>query len=461
MTPVHEGEILAGKYRVERVLGVGGMGVVVSALHLQLDERVAIKFLLPEALDNAEAVQRFSREARAAVKIKSLHVARVIDVGTLETGAPYMVMEFLHGQDLSQRLRDSGALSVVDAVDFVLQACEALAEAHALGIVHRDLKPANLFLTKSADGSPCVKVLDFGISKITQPSSSGQDFGMTKTQAIMGSPLYMSPEQMASSRDVDGRSDIWAVGTILYELITGRVPFQGDTMPQLCTMILQGAPLPPRTYRPDIPEGLQQVILKCLEKERRNRPANVADLATALVPYGSIHAARSAERSMRVLSAAGISSQEIPIPTIPPAADALTHSAWGQTQNRRSRSLLWIGLGLAGAAGAGIGALMFVLRGGDGATPGPAASELAPAPHALPAPPASTTAEPVPTVAAVATAIEAPSVPSAAASASSAKPGAVSRPNKGRPHAAPPPATTEPKPVAAPKPAFDPLIDRR
>jgi serine/threonine-protein kinase len=312
MTPVQEGQILAGKYRVERVLGVGGMGVVVSALHLQLDERVAIKFLLPEALENAEAVARFSREARAAVKIKSQHVARVIDVGTLETGAPYMVMEFLHGQDLSQRLRAGGALPIVDAVDFVLQMCEALAEAHALGIVHRDLKPANLFLTTLADGSACVKVLDFGISKLTQPSSSGQDFGMTKTQAIMGSPLYMSPEQMASSRDVDGRSDIWAVGTILFELITGRVPFTGDTMPQLCAMILQHPPPSPRSMREDVPSALDEVILRCLEKDRERRFSNVAELATALVPFGSHFAARSAERSTRVLSAAGISSSGLP-----------------------------------------------------------------------------------------------------------------------------------------------------
>jgi serine/threonine-protein kinase len=203
MTPVQEGEVLAGKYRVERVLGVGGMGVVVSALHLQLDERVALKFLLPEALANPEAVARFAREARAAVKIKSVHVARVSDVGTLETGAPYMVMEFLHGQDLSAVLRDRGPLPYPDAVEFVLQACEALSEAHALGIVHRDLKPANLFLITAADGSPCVKVLDFGISKLTSPSASDPDYAMTKTQAVMGSPLYMSPEQMTSSRGVD------------------------------------------------------------------------------------------------------------------------------------------------------------------------------------------------------------------------------------------------------------------
>src|ERR1041384_776135 len=173
MNEPREGDVLAGKFRIERVLGVGGMGMVVSAMHVHLEERVAIKFLLPEALGNAEAVARFGREARAAVKIKSEHVARVIDVGALENGAPYMVMELLRGHDLSQLLRDRGALPIATAVQYLLQACEALAEAHAIGIVHRDLKPANLFVTARADGTPCVKVLDFGISKVTNPTGSG------------------------------------------------------------------------------------------------------------------------------------------------------------------------------------------------------------------------------------------------------------------------------------------------
>ena len=174
---VHEGDVLAGKFRIERVLGQGAMGVVVAATHIQLDERVALKFLLPEALVNADAVARFAREARAAVKIKSEHVARVSDVGTLESGSPYMVMEYLQGQDLSDWMRDRGTLSVADAVEYLLQACEALAEAHAIGIVHRDLKPANLFVTTRRDGTPCIKVLDFGISKFTTP---GSDLGMTQ-----------------------------------------------------------------------------------------------------------------------------------------------------------------------------------------------------------------------------------------------------------------------------------------
>ncbi len=304
---VQQGQVLAGKFRIERVLGQGGMGVVVAATHLLLDERVALKFLLPDALGNPEAVERFAREARAAVKIKSEHVARVSDVGTLESGSPYMVMEYLEGQDLASYVHATGAMAVPNAIEFVLQACEAIGEAHALGIVHRDLKPANLFVTRRVDGSPCIKVLDFGISKLTLPGV-GHELGMTKTNSVMGSPLYMSPEQMSSTRSVDMRTDIWALGVILYEILTGRVPFEAETMPQLCGMILQDPPPSLRDTRPDIPETLQSVVFRCLEKKREQRFANIADLAAALAPFGSTSAQRSADRISRVLSAAGIQS---------------------------------------------------------------------------------------------------------------------------------------------------------
>ena len=363
MTQPQEGDVLAGKFRIERVLGVGGMGMVVSAMHLQLEERIAIKFLLPEALSNAEAVARFGREARAAVKIKSEHVARVTDVGALETGAPYMVMELLRGQDLSQLLHAHGPLPVPLAAQYVLQACEALAEAHAIGIVHRDLKPANLFLTARADGSPCIKVLDFGISKLTTPlgsgsgSGSGSDMSMTRTQAVMGSPLYMSPEQMASARDVDQRSDIWAVGTVLYELVTARVPFEAETMPQLCAQILQNEPPPPRSIRPDLPEGIEQIIWRCLRKDRNQRYANVAELAADLASFAPDAGPRSAERISRVLSSSGALS-------VPPTSAKLlgggattgSSSAWGNTQTPRRSRAVWFGL--AGLAAAGVAAVV-------------------------------------------------------------------------------------------------------
>jgi serine/threonine-protein kinase len=329
------------------------MGMVVSAMHLHLDERVAIKFLLPEALANAEAVARFGREARAAVKIRSEHVARVTDVGALETGAPYMVMELLRGQDLSDLLRTGGALPVAHAVLYVLQACEALAEAHAVGIVHRDLKPANLFLTSRADGSPCVKVLDFGISKVTGKSGSGSDMGMTRTQSIMGSPLYMSPEQMASAKDVDQRTDIWAVGCVLYELVTGRVPFEAETMPQLCTLILHAEPPTPRSIRPDIPLVLEQAIMHCLRKDRTQRYGNVAELAADIAAFAPDQGPRSAERISRVLSSSGISSPALASSGFPSVtAGSATGAAWGKTQTSRSSRALWLGVGGVVAASA-------------------------------------------------------------------------------------------------------------
>jgi eukaryotic-like serine/threonine-protein kinase len=353
MNEPKEGEVLAGKFRVERVLGVGGMGIVVAALHLHLDERVAIKFLLPEALTNAEAVARFGREARAAVKIKSEHVARVIDVGALENGAPYMVMELLRGQDLSQLVRERGALPIAQAVAYVLQACEALAEAHALGIVHRDLKPANLFLTARADGSPCIKVLDFGISKMTRTSASGSDMGMTRTQAIMGSPLYMSPEQLASAKDVDPRTDIWAIGTVLYELLTGRVPFEAESMPQLCTLILHTEPPAMRSLRPDLPEQLEQVVLRCMRKSRAERYQNMAALAAELAAFCPDVGPRSAERISRVLSTSGISSTQLMSSNFPlPTAGASTGEpqAWGATTRvAGTHRAVWVGLVAAAA----------------------------------------------------------------------------------------------------------------
>jgi serine/threonine-protein kinase len=307
VTGVSVGDVLAGKFRVDEIIGMGGMGVVIGAHHLQLDERVAIKFLLPEALTNGEAVARFAREARAAVKIKNEHVARVSDVGQLENGAPYMVMEYLEGVDLAKLIKQRGQLPVAEAVDYVLQACEALAEAHGLGIIHRDLKPSNLFIIRRRDGSFCVKLLDFGISKVVGRVGSGADMGMTRTTAVMGSPLYMSPEQMESSRKVDARTDIWAVGVILYELLSGRRPFEGETLPEICIKIAT-SPLPPlQTSRPGVPAQLEAVIGRCLEKDRNRRFANVGELAQALLDFAPPQSRASVERVCRTVEAAGLS----------------------------------------------------------------------------------------------------------------------------------------------------------
>jgi serine/threonine-protein kinase len=337
MTQVFPGQILGGKYRVDRVLGAGGMGMVVSATHLHLEERVAIKFLLPEALQVPEAVARFGREARAAVKIRGEHVARVIDVGSFENGAPYMVMEHLDGRDLAAVLVERGPLAPSDAVDAVLQACEALAEAHALGIVHRDLKPANLFLTRRPDGTPSVKVLDFGISKVTNASAS--DNSMTKTSAVMGSPLYMSPEQMTASRNVDARTDIWAIGVVLYELLTARAPFLADSLPEICGLILTAAPPAIRDRSPGTPDGLQSAVLRCLEKDRARRFQSVAELAQALAPFGSRATSRSLERISRILGGDSATYDAPASSAYPAAINAGTQSNWGQTRPPRSNTL--------------------------------------------------------------------------------------------------------------------------
>ncbi|AKT36656.1 serine/threonine-protein kinase [Chondromyces crocatus] len=302
--PVAEGQVLAGKYRVERILGQGGMGVVVSAVHQQLQQRVAIKFLLPGATH--DATERFIREARAAVRLKSEHVARVSDVGELEGGTPYMVMEYLDGTDLSQLVRHRGALPIEEAVTYVLHGCEAIAEAHSIGIVHRDIKPANLFLTTGADGSQTVKVLDFGISKAGQGGDAvgGTEPGLslTQTEMMLGSPLYMAPEQMRSAKSVDHRADIWSMGALLYQLVTGTVPFNTTSLAELILMINTQDPTPPRTYRPDLPEGLEAAILSCLRRNPQERFGNMGELAQAIAPYApEEETTRSLPRILRTL----------------------------------------------------------------------------------------------------------------------------------------------------------------
>ncbi len=362
---VRAGDVLAGKYRVEKVLGAGGMGIVVAAHHIQLDEKVAIKLLLPEALANEEAVARFAREARAAVKIKSEHVARVADVGTLDNGAPYMVMEYLEGGDLEAWVQQRGPLEIEQAVEFILQACEALAEAHGLGMVHRDLKPSNLFCIRGTDGLLSIKVLDFGISKLGGLGATGSDMGMTRTTSVMGSPLYMSPEQMKSSRDVDARTDIWAVGIILHELLTGKVPFDGKTLAEVCVKAATQPPPRTRDYRPDVPLGVEEVILKCLQKDRAKRYANVAELAVALAPFGPKRAKASVERISRVIQAAGLSESAL---ALPPSSEATSSSgatgtvgSWGHTTAGMGRNRVLPTVAVIGLLTI-IGAIWLLLR---------------------------------------------------------------------------------------------------
>ncbi|MEZ4298085.1 MAG: protein kinase [Polyangiaceae bacterium] len=277
---VRPGDIVAGKYRVEKVLGAGGMGVVVSAKHVTLDSLVAIKLMQPRAVAVKGAVERFMREGQAAARLHSKHVTKVIDVGQLDSGAPYMIMEHLQGGDLAVVLERKGAVPVADAAEYLLQACDAIGEAHAKGIVHRDLKPANLFLQTEPDGTPLIKVLDFGIAKV-----SGSDQGLTGTSQGMGSGGYMSPEQMSSAKKVDHRADIWALGVTLYELITAHRPFEADSLEQFVTRVFWEQPTPLSAHRPDLPRELEAIILRCLEKQPDARFSSVAHFAHLLAPY--------------------------------------------------------------------------------------------------------------------------------------------------------------------------------
>lgn len=283
--PVRVGDTIAGKYQVERVLGTGSMGVVVAAMHVDLHELRAIKLMLPGPLADAEAVGRFLREARAAARLKSDHVARIHDIGRLETGSPFIVLELLEGTDLEALLERESSVSVERAARYVAQACDAVGEAHTLGIVHRDLKPENLFLTTGPRGEERVKVLDFGIAKITEPDSAVK---MTQMSSVFGTPLYMSPEQMRAARNADARSDVWALGVILYSLCTGRAPFLGSTITEVCSAVCTDVPIKPRDLRPEIPPELEAVMLQCLEKEPAARFANANELGAALSAFTGI-----------------------------------------------------------------------------------------------------------------------------------------------------------------------------
>jgi serine/threonine protein kinase len=273
------GEIFLGKYRVDSILGHGGMGVVALCTHLELNERVAIKMLRRDVLDDPDAVARFMREAQAVVKLKSEFVARVTDVGRSDTDVPYMVMEYLEGHDLGELLDERGSIGQPWAVELTLQACEALAEAHSIGIVHRDVKPTNLFVTWRPDGSSLIKVLDFGISK----SPIVNAMQLTQTQSLLGTPAYMSPEQMRSARMVDSRTDIWSLGTVLYELLEGRRPFEAESFSEMCVKVA----VDPPGAMTNTPADLQEVVLRCLAKAPEHRYASMAELARDLVPFSN------------------------------------------------------------------------------------------------------------------------------------------------------------------------------
>jgi serine/threonine-protein kinase len=318
---MREGDVLAGRYRIGRRLGEGSMGEVVAAEHLLLKEPVAIKFMTAERCQDEHAIARFLQEARAVRRIQNDHVVRVLDVAVQDDGVPYLVMEYLEGKDLAAMLASSKRVSIRDATTWILEACEGVGEAHRMGIVHRDLKPANLFLREGPNGKPTIKVLDFGISKTTRVAPATLDAGntepsarLTGARAILGSPSYMAPEQMDAPQDVDARSDIWSLGVTLFELVTGELPFSGQTILQIYTSIRSGDPDRWRRQLATVPGPLATVIEKCLAVDRNDRFASTAELAAALAPLVTSEASAPAPagplrpRRTRALGAAALTA---------------------------------------------------------------------------------------------------------------------------------------------------------
>jgi len=341
------GDVIADKYRVEAVIGRGGMSVVYRATHLELDQQVAIKVLSAEALLLPEYVVRLQREARAVSRIRSDHVVRVHDIGELrDGGVPFLVMEYLSGLDLAALLARRGPFPLTLAIDCIMHVCEALAEAHALGIVHRDLKPANLFLTEAVDGSPCVKLLDFGISRMTHRHELSS---LTDPGTVLGTPSYMAPEQMEATDGVDARSDIWALGTILYELLVGKPPYAGESLPQIFMKIMRSKAPRPSRMRADLPAGVDAIVARCLKIDAAERFQSVVDLAWALSTLGAPNARDSAARIARVLDkhvSADASTPRTLRSTVPPVLDEVAAGA----RPSRSATAVAAVLGLLAAA---------------------------------------------------------------------------------------------------------------
>jgi serine/threonine-protein kinase len=362
--PIGVGELIAGKYRVERILGIGGMGVVVAATHVGLGELRAVKLMLPQVAENAELCARFLREAQAVARLRGEHLARVHDVGQLEDGVPYMVIEYVEGKEIAAVLRNRGPLPVEEAALYALQTCEALAEAHRHGIVHRDIKPQNLFLSTGTDGAPSIKVLDFGVAKTADD--------LTMTGVLLGSPRYMSPEQVRASHTVDARADLWSVGVVLYEMLTGVVPFDAPGQILIFTLIAERAAAAPSSHRPELPAALDAVVLRCLEKDRDHRYPDVAALAAALGPFAAPEARALPARVARVL---GVEPEPPPTPPVLPGPLAGEARPPGTVGKHIVARTVPLPMAMPGAAG-----------GASEATPGPSAraSEAMPGPSARP-----------------------------------------------------------------------------
>jgi serine/threonine-protein kinase len=456
------GETVAGKYRIDAVLGAGAMGVVLAARNTLLGHDVAIKFVTPTRAARAEALARFAREARTVASLESEHIVRLLDFGTLEEGTPYMVMQRLVGTDLMSEARARGGrLPLAEVADYAIQACVGLAEAHAHGVVHRDIKPGNLFLTRRANGEPLVKILDFGISKTT--IADGADLTLTDTASLLGSPLYMSPEQVRQSKSVDHRTDIWSLGVVIHQLCVGSSPFVGEGAGALLASIAADEPTPLRDVDPEMPEALEAVVLRCLQKSAAFRYQSAAELAQSIAPFATARGALMA--SQLALEAVALPVAAASPTTLRPGAHRASApetvestGAPSVLETRPSARRTWVRWGVLAAAIALVPAASWTTWAWTRASRTVAAIDANPteplAPSSLPS---SISAAPaaMPPVASTASASE-PPAPSATASHAD-PPRALGAPK----HVAPPSvrgAATEHVPRARPTPR-DPLDD--
>jgi serine/threonine protein kinase len=423
---------------------------------LALEQRVAMKFMLPHVADREGNLERFMREARAASKLRSEHVPKVLDFGTLENNMPYLVMELLEGRDLADMIVPTNPMDVAELCEIGIQACEALSEAHGRGIIHRDIKPANIFVTRRADGSPCVKVLDFGIAKQLSELGALDGQGLTATDAMIGSPYYMSPEQLRSARDVDARSDIWSLGVALYQALTGKRPYIAPNLGALILCIVEMVPQAPNVLRPNVPPELATAVMRCLQRNPNDRFQTMAELAFALAPFAhprchallnriQANCLGTGDRSSLLVPAPDGQGGRISVaptpspnnggggrPSFQPAAQpspfSATNEPWtGTHSNRRSQG---IGRWAAIAAAALVGAIVMavLLRGGSNVAPD---SPPPPAAATPPTTPISNTVHATPT----ATPAPATTGSTIAAASSSASKAPKSAPAAGKPAA--------------------------
>jgi len=428
MSELQAGDVIDGKYRIIRLLGEGGMGAVYMGENIKIHRKVAIKTLLSAVAGSSDVVGRFEREATAAGRIGNSHILEVLDLGEMADGDRYMVMELLDGEPLSSRIESRGRLSASETAPLAIQVLEGLSAAHTAGIIHRDLKPDNIFLLRDHVGiKDYVKIIDFGISKFQTLSGDGEAMSMTRTGAVMGTPYYMSPEQASGSRETDARTDLYAIGVILYQAVTGRVPFDAPTFNQLLFKIVLSDPPPIKEVAPDLDDGFASIISKAMARDINARFQNAEEFKAAIEAWRASGAAVSIppppDRASMEASALGIPKDD----TKPgPKPNAGTAGSWSTSQagtpTPPNRMPVYAGLGLAVVllVGGGIAASHAFSGGAPAAS---AANSASPAPvvAAAPAPPhVEPTAAPAPV----------PATPSVAPAVATATPAVEAKPKE-------------------------------